>query len=56
MYSIFGPHSIPFLVHFLLVYLITLYSTFINPLDAKLNPICHLLALFGIHHILYVSR
>ena len=27
-----------------------------NPLDAKLNPICHLLALVGAHHILHVSR
>jgi len=28
----------------------------INPLDAELNPICHLLTLLGAHHILYVSR
>ena len=27
----------------------------INPLNAKLNPICHLLALLGAHHIFYVS-
>ena len=27
-----------------------------NPLNAKLNPICHLLALVGAHHILHVSR
>ena len=27
----------------------------IDPLNAKLNPICHLLALLGAHHILYVS-
>ena len=27
-----------------------------NPLNAELNPICHLLALLGAHHILYVSR
>jgi len=27
----------------------------INPLDAKLNPICHLLALLGAHHIFHVS-
>jgi hypothetical protein len=27
----------------------------INPLNAKLNPICHLLALLGAHHILHVS-
>jgi len=25
-------------------------------LNAKLNPICHLLALLGAHHILRVSR
>ena len=28
----------------------------INPLNAELNPICHLLALLGDHHILHVSR
>jgi len=27
-----------------------------NPLNAKLNPICHLLALLGAHHIFHVSR
>jgi len=27
-----------------------------NPLKAELNPICHLLALLGTHHILHVSR
>jgi hypothetical protein len=27
-----------------------------NPLNAKLNPICHLLILLGAHHILHVSR
>jgi hypothetical protein len=26
-----------------------------NPLNAQLNPICHLLALLGDHHILHVS-
>ena len=26
-----------------------------NPLNAELNPICHLLALLGAHHILHVS-
>jgi len=29
---------------------------FFNPLNAELNPICHLLALLGAHHILHVSR
>jgi hypothetical protein len=28
----------------------------IKPLNAKLNPICHLLTLLGAHHIFYVSR
>ena len=28
----------------------------INPLNTELNLICHLLALLGAHHILYVSR
>jgi len=27
-----------------------------NPLNAELNPICHLLALLGAHYILHVSR
>jgi hypothetical protein len=28
----------------------------INPLNAKLNPICYLPALLGAHHFLHVSR
>jgi len=31
-------------------------KTNLNPLNAELNPICHLLALLGAHHILHVSR
>jgi len=27
-----------------------------NPLNAELNPICHLLALLGARHILHVRR
>jgi len=27
-----------------------------NPLNAELNPICHLMALLETHHILHVSR
>ena len=27
-----------------------------KPLNAELNPICHLLALLGAHHILNISR
>jgi len=29
---------------------------FFNPINADLNPIRHLLALLGAHHILHVSR
>jgi hypothetical protein len=29
---------------------------YINPFNTQLNPICHLLALFGALHILHVSR
>jgi len=29
---------------------------FVNPLNAELNPICHLLTLLGAHPILHVSR
>jgi hypothetical protein len=28
----------------------------INPLNSELNHICQLLALFGAHHILHISR
>ena len=28
---------------------------YINTLNAELNPVCHLLALLGAHHILHVS-
>ena len=31
-------------------------ETQFNPLNAELNPICHLLALLGVHHFLHVSR
>jgi len=35
----------------------TLYDyVIINPATAELNPICHLLALLGAHHIFHVSR
>ena len=29
---------------------------YINPLHTKLNPICHMLAVLGAHHILHVNR
>jgi transposase len=28
---------------------------YFNPLNAELNPICHVLALLGAHHIFHVS-
>jgi hypothetical protein len=31
-------------------------AAYISPLNAQLNPICHLLALLGAHHILCISR
>jgi len=33
-----------------------IWEDIINPLNAKLNPICHLLALLKAHNILHVSR
>ena len=38
-----------------LIYIYT-STTIVNPLNTELNPICHLLALLGAHHILHVSR
>ena len=35
---------------------LTLCSNIFNPLNAELNPICHLLALLGVHHFLHVSK
>ena len=32
------------------------FSLLVNPLNAKLNPICHFLALLGAHFIFHVSR
>jgi len=32
------------------------YLLHLKPLNAELNPICHLLALLGAHYILHVSR
>ena len=36
--------------------IIIIISIIINPLNAQLNPICHLLALLEAHHIFHVSR
>jgi len=32
------------------------FNSAFDPLNAELNPICHLLALLGAHHIPHVSR
>jgi hypothetical protein len=32
------------------------YVEFINPLNAELNLVCHLLALAGVHHFVHVRR
>jgi len=37
-------------------YVTKYFFTAINPLNAELNPISHLLALLGAHHILHVSK
>ena len=31
-------------------------NNFVYPLNAELNPICHLLGLLGAHRILHVNR
>jgi len=38
------------------VYIVAAILCLLSPLNAKLNPICHLLALLGAQHILHVSR
>jgi len=46
-----------YVVHFVTtVWRVVFGSTSFNPLDVELNPICHLLALLGAHHIRHVSR
>jgi len=39
----------------MLPHVISLNTTVVNPLNAELNPVCHLLALLGAHHTLHVS-
>jgi len=50
------PWLISNLMHKILIYLHIIHLLTFNPLNDNLNPICHLLALLGAHHILYVSR
>jgi hypothetical protein len=44
------------LAYVLQYYCIPFCRGIFNPLNAELNPICHLLALLGAHHILHISR
>ena len=37
-------------------FIVCAFCWYINPLNAELIPICHLLTLLGAHHILHVSR
>jgi hypothetical protein len=32
------------------------FNSGLKGLNAELNPVCHLLALLGVHHILHISR
>ena len=45
-----------YLVQAFLCFHIVSHCFKINPLNAELNPICHLLRLLGAHRILHVSR
>jgi len=45
----------PFVILLVCAPCTAIYSHLFNPLNAKLNPICHLLALLGAHYIFHVS-
>jgi len=47
--------SFPSVGHMLIYWYILLTAVGFNPLNTKLNPTCHLLALLGAHHIFHVS-
>jgi len=49
-------HCQKFNINFAAILFIKLCSSYLNPLNAELNPICYLLALLGAHHFLHVSR
>ena len=46
------PYHLP---HFLMFWYFGSPAIIVNPLNAKLNPICHLLALLRAHHIFHVN-
>jgi len=45
-----------FNISLLSVFIHSLNTKYINPLNPELNPICYFLALLGVHHFLHVSR
>jgi len=49
-----GTSESVLILYFHTVLCLTRFSL-LNPLHAELNPICHLLALLGAHHIFHVS-
>ena len=55
-YSVAAILLLLFMVLISLLSVLNLLYFYINPLNPELNPICHLLALLGTHHILHVSR
>ena len=44
------------MLHFTYFFSTNISTEYFNPLNAELNPIYHLLALLGAHHILHISR
>ena len=57
-YHIASPYCVvPYMIKSLWTHFLRQTCEYIfNPLNTELNPICHLLALLGAHHILHVSR
>ena len=51
-----GPATPSLVAMLILSTTVTDFSQHVNPLNAKLNPICHLLALLGGSTIVVVSR
>jgi hypothetical protein len=54
--TVYYYHLIQYLKILRYIKVDTARNTFLNPLNAELNLICHLLALLGAHPILHVSR
>jgi hypothetical protein len=41
---------------FIVLNVVMKLKDYVDLLNAELNPICHLVALLGVHHFLHVSR